>query len=107
MDAELHRVRIRAKRARYAAEAVRPVVGAPAARLAARLGGLQDALGELNDAVVITARLEALTPMLTSAAGFTAGRVSGILTERALEHRSAWQAAWKRVDRRAVTAWLR
>jgi CHAD domain-containing protein len=106
-DAALHDVRIRAKRARYAAEAVRPVVGAPAARLAARLGGLQDALGELNDAVVITARLEALTPMLTSAAGFTAGRVSGILTERALEHRSAWQAAWKRVDRPAVTAWLR
>jgi CHAD domain-containing protein len=106
-DDALHDVRIRAKRARYAAEAVRPVVGAPAARLASRLGDLQDALGELNDAVVITARLEALTPMLTSTGGFTAGRVSGILTERALEHRSAWQSAWRRVDRRALTAWLR
>jgi hypothetical protein len=57
--------------------------------------------------VVITARLDALTPMLTSAGGFTAGRVSGILTERASEHRAAWQAAWKQVDRRGVTAWLR
>jgi len=106
-DAALHGVRIRAKRARYAADAVRPIVGAPAARLADRLADLQDALGELNDAVVITARLEALMPLLTSAGGFTAGRVSGILTDRALEHRSAWRAAWKRVDRRAVTAWLR
>jgi CHAD domain-containing protein len=106
-DAALHDVRIRAKRARYAAEAVRPVIGAPAARLAARLAVLQDALGELNDAVVITARLDALTPMLTPAGGFMAGRVSGILTERASEHRAAWQAAWKQVDRRGVTAWLR
>jgi CHAD domain-containing protein len=106
-DAALHDVRIRAKRARYAAEAVHPVVGRPAHRLAARLADVQDALGELNDAAVITARLDALTPMLTSAGGFAAGRVSGILTERALEHRSAWQAAWRRVDRRALTAWLR
>ena len=38
-DEELHEVRIRAKRARYAAEVAAPVVGEPAKRLAKAVGG--------------------------------------------------------------------
>jgi CHAD domain-containing protein len=59
-DEELHALRIRAKRCRYALEAVAPVLGAPARRLARALAGLQDVLGELHDAVVAGAWLRAV-----------------------------------------------
>lgn len=54
--AAYHRVRIRAKRARYAAEAIAPFVGATEGqyqRLARRAAALQDVLGALQDAVVL------------------------------------------------------
>ncbi|MGH3127806.1 MAG: CHAD domain-containing protein, partial [Gaiellaceae bacterium] len=51
-DEELHAVRIRTKRVRYAAEAAEPIVGKPARTFAKAAEGLQDVLGELNDAVV-------------------------------------------------------
>ena len=51
-DVALHAVRIRAKRCRYAAEAVSPAIGKPAKRFAAAVAGVQDVLGEHQDAVV-------------------------------------------------------
>jgi len=50
-DAELHQARIRAKRARYAAQAATPFSPPACKKLAKRLGKLQDALGLLNDGV--------------------------------------------------------
>ena len=44
-DEELHAVRIRAKRCRYAAEAVAPAVGKPAKRFAAAVAEVQEVLG--------------------------------------------------------------
>ena len=51
-DAALHRVRRRAKRARYAAEAVEPVFGKPARDFARGMADLQTVLGEHQDAVI-------------------------------------------------------
>ncbi len=51
-DAELHAVRIRAKRVRYAAEAVAPAVGKGAKRFASAVAGVQEVLGDHQDAVV-------------------------------------------------------
>src|SRR5262249_1607035 len=55
-DEDLHEVRKRAKRARYAAEAVSIALGEPgsedASRFARRATDLQDVLGEHQDAVV-------------------------------------------------------
>ena len=51
-DEELHAVRIRAKRCRYAVEAVAPVVGKEAKRIASAVAGLQGVLGDHQDAVV-------------------------------------------------------
>src|SRR5207244_3110067 len=45
-DEELHAVRIAAKRVRYAAEAVAPLLGKPARDLAEAASELQDILGE-------------------------------------------------------------
>lgn len=105
-DDDLHSVRILSKRCRYSCDAVRPALGKPARRMARRLAAIQDSLGALNDAVVITARLTALTPTLTPAAVFAAGQVSGVLKERAVEHHNAWESAWQELDRKAVTGWL-
>ena len=51
-DDELHEIRIRTKRVRYAADAVAPVVGKQARSFARAAAGLQEALGDVNDAVV-------------------------------------------------------
>src|SRR5262249_25553874 len=51
-DAQLHELRIRTKRVRYAAEAAAPVVGKQARALARAAADLQEVLGDLNDAVV-------------------------------------------------------
>ena len=59
-DEELHAIRIRTKRARYAAEAATPVVGKPARAFAHAAAELQEVLGELNDAVVAAALARAL-----------------------------------------------
>ncbi len=49
---QLHEVRIRTKRVRYAAEAAAPIVGKPARAFANAASSLQDVLGDLNDSVV-------------------------------------------------------
>ena len=56
-DADLHEIRIRAKRARYAAEALVPAFGKPARRFAAAAAELQTVLGRHQDAVIASAWL--------------------------------------------------
>src|SRR5262249_22673063 len=56
-DPELHRIRILAKRARYAAEAVAPVAGADASSFARAAAKLQTVLGEHQDSVTAQAWL--------------------------------------------------
>ena len=51
-------IRIRTKRARYAAEAAAPIVGKPARAFARAAAELQEVLGDLNDAVVAARWLE-------------------------------------------------
>jgi CHAD domain-containing protein len=58
--ADFHRLRIRCKRLRYSLEFTSGVYGARAARFTRRLAKLQDALGQLQDAEVATARLLSL-----------------------------------------------
>jgi len=74
-DDELHRVRIKAKRARYAAEL------AGAERVVDALKKVQDVIGEHQDAVVAEARLRTLARAKTAIA---AGRL--IELERARRH---------------------
>jgi CHAD domain-containing protein len=89
----LHLVRKAAKRARYAAEATQPVIGAKAAtRHAKRYQALQDLLGEHQDSLVSADLLR----RLGAKAGTTAGEngfAFGILHER--EARNARNARSK------------
>jgi CHAD domain-containing protein len=59
-DSPFHRARKAAKRTRYAAELVRPAVGKAAKRLAKEHEMRQDALGQLQDHVMIVAVLRDL-----------------------------------------------
>ena len=49
--AQLHRIRIKSKQLRYAAEAATPIIGAPARRTASAAERVQTVLGEHHDAV--------------------------------------------------------
>ena len=105
---ELHEVRIKAKRARYACDAVRPVVGKPAKKLASRLGDLQDVLGDLHDTSVAEDWLRAAAADVRVAR--SAAVAAGLLVAReradgaALEAR--WPDAWAGV-RATDRDWLR
>jgi CHAD domain-containing protein len=106
-DDELHQIRIRAKRARYAAEAVEPVIGKPAERFADAVADLQEVLGDHHDAVVGQA-------WLRQTAGATRRRdvalVAGqlIAAERAsaAAARDRWREVWKAASRGKLRAWL-
>jgi CHAD domain-containing protein len=105
-DEDLHTVRVKAKRARYAAELATVEVGRPAERLAGRLKKLQDILGAHQDAAVAEARLRELAG---EGSGPGAGLVAGLLVERERARRMAARAAfeewWPKVRRRGRKAW--
>lgn len=105
-DEGFHGVRIAAKRARYAAEAVAPVVGKPARRFAEGVAGLQQSLGDYNDTVVARQWLGEVAGRLGAGGAFYAG----VLTERERllggEALANWRAAWKRLDRKKLHGWL-
>ncbi len=78
-DQALHAARIRAKRVRYAAEALAPVFGKRARAFAQAAVGLQDVLGEHQDSVVAAAWLREVVRADTVARlrGRPAGRDRG------------------------------
>jgi len=102
---QLHAVRIRVKRARYAAELARATVGRRARRFIDRAITLQDILGEHQDAAVAEQRLR----RLLRTAGGGRGSVGRRLLERQRgRRRAAWTAfqdQWPKVERRGRKAW--
>ena len=105
-DPQLHRIRIRAKQLRYAAEAAAPVVGKPARRMAAAAEGLQTVLGDHHDAVTAEDwfRREAATGSQTIA--FSAGQLVAIQRQRQARLRRQWRGVWASLDRKKVRRWL-
>jgi CHAD domain-containing protein len=105
-DAELHRLRVRGKRARYAGELAEAAVGKKARRFVARAKQLQDLLGEHQDAVVADERLRELVlsknnPQLA----LVAGRLVEHQRERMLRARAQAPKALDKVRRAGRKAW--
>ncbi|MBI4013298.1 MAG: CHAD domain-containing protein [Candidatus Rokubacteria bacterium] len=105
-DAELHAVRIRGRRARYATELAEAAVGEAASRFIRRAQVFQDVLGEHQDASVAERRIRQLVASARARwAAFAAGR----LVERQRARREAARAAlpdtWAKLEKRGRAAW--
>jgi CHAD domain-containing protein len=101
-DEELHGVRIRAKRARYAAEALDSE-----SRFVSRAKDVQDVLGEHQDGAVAEERIRELVVRVrgTGRTALAAGRLIERQRSRRAAAREAWPRAWKRLRRAGDDAW--
>ncbi|MGW5055077.1 CHAD domain-containing protein [Actinokineospora sp. NPDC004072] len=101
-DEDLHRLRIRGKRLRYAAE----LRGKKAKPLVKATKKLQGVLGEHQDAAVAVARVRALLAAMGGAVPVDVALVAGRLIEREharrAESRARWRAAAAEVGKRAA-----
>jgi CHAD domain-containing protein len=105
-DHPLHDVRKAAKRARYAAESVTPVVGKPAKRLAKALERIQETLGDHQDSVVerVWLRDLGMRAHLAGENAWTFGRLHALAEARAL-HDEAEYAELRAQAHAAASDW--
>ncbi len=103
-DADRHRVRIAAKQLRYALEFLAPMLEKNATRRQLRaLAGLQEALGQLNDAAVATGLLDELSelrPDLAAPAHFARGWLAAFAEARIAALDEAWAPVQRELRRR-------
>jgi CHAD domain-containing protein len=105
-DEQLHRVRILAKRVRYAADASVPVAGEAAAASAAKMASLQTVLGEQHDAVVTREWLRRQAEATASVA-FAAGQLAALEVNTMRGTSQRWRKAWEAALRKKDWRWLR
>lgn len=103
-DADLHRIRILAKRLRYATEAGLPPFGHRAARLADAATDIQIVLGNQHDAVVAEEWLRAAA-VEDPAAGVVAGQLVARNRRDAERCGRKWPRLWRRASARRLRAW--
>ena len=101
---ELHRARIRGKRARYAAELAEANIGEPATRFIERAKRFQDVIGEHQDARVAEERIRVLARGAPPATADAARRVLKRQRARRREARAELPGAWKRLKRKGRKA---
>lgn len=106
-DEQLHAVRIKAKQARYAAEVAAIAAGKPARRFAKAVAGLQEVLGDLQDAAVSETWLRSAAAALPADPAEVAIGLADLERAEIDRLRHAWRKAWKVADRKALRSWLR
>lgn len=106
-DSALHRVRISAKRCRYAADVAELAIGKPAGRLSRSMARVQDCLGELHDCVVGEAWLRQAAADLRPAQALVAGELVVLERDAAEAARREWPPTWARASRRSLRRWMR
>ena len=102
-DSDLHRIRILAKRVRYAAEAAEPITGKLATRSAEAAAALQDVLGDHQDSVTAQRWLREAG---RGARAFVAGELTALERETAAYDRASWHDAWKKLARKRLRRWM-
>ncbi|HYX85559.1 MAG TPA: CYTH and CHAD domain-containing protein [Gaiellales bacterium] len=100
-DEAVHRLRIKGKRARYAAELAARPGDRRGQKFIGAMKGFQDVLGEHQDAVVAADRLRALAAAAPAPVVMAAGRLIEGEAERRADARRALPKAWKAVARGA------
>ncbi|HEY5422397.1 MAG TPA: CYTH and CHAD domain-containing protein [Ilumatobacteraceae bacterium] len=104
-DAVYHAVRIKSKRARYAAEAVAPVAGRDARRFADAVAEVQTVLGEHHDAAVAEAWLRAAAKAVPSTR-LVAGELIEMEREDRARLRKEFTDVWKKASRPKLRKWM-
>ncbi len=105
-DDEWHQVRIAAKRARYAGEAVAPVLGEQAEEFARQMERITEVLGEHQDAADAGRAIRALVANVDPHASFTLGVLFAAERERVIATRREFAKLWPKVSRRKWRRWL-
>ncbi len=105
-DASLHRVRLLAKRARFAAEAAVPVIGPDARRFARAMSSVQNVLGIQHDAVVAHQWVRTHALPETPPVSFAGGMVAGLLRNSAASAAHEFPNVWRRASRGKLREWL-
>lgn len=106
-DDALHQARKTAKHARYAAEALSPAFGKPAAAFATRMKDVQSVLGDHHDGVVARATIAELGRAGQADIAFCFGILYQREADRARELETRARDAWKRARRPKYADWLR
>lgn len=101
----LHETRKKAKRARYAAEAVAARFGKPATSFASGMKDLQTVLGDVQDSVVSAAELGRLTSVANDS--FALGRAQVLEEEQGRTSMASVEAAWSKASAPKLRNWLR
>ena len=105
-NATIHEIRIKTKRARYAAQLAEPVVGKPATRFIKKARVVQNILGMHQDAIQAEAHIRAFLKQSTSVrAAFVAGRMVERQRERREQARKKMRALWKGLLKRGESVW--
>jgi CHAD domain-containing protein len=105
-DAELHRLRIKTKRARYAAELAETCIGKAATRFITQAKVFQDVLGVHHDAVVAEKHIREFSDQSPSVrAAFVSGRMVERLRQQRDIARTRMQLEWKKLQKRGKKAW--
>jgi CHAD domain-containing protein len=104
-DRKLHRLRIKAKRVRYASEAVAPVFGPPASAFADAAAELQDALGDAQDAVIVVTWIQRWAAIGGSSRTAAAEDLAAAV-ERLGKREEHWRAAWTALSAKRLRRWF-
>jgi CHAD domain-containing protein len=102
---DLHAVRIKVKRARYAAELARTAAGERGKRFIHQAKKLQDVLGDLQDAVVIEQYLHDAIDRTEPAQALGKHLVKR-QRKRRKKARAAFFEEWPKLERRGQEAWI-
>ncbi|HEX3707616.1 MAG TPA: CYTH and CHAD domain-containing protein [Mycobacteriales bacterium] len=102
-----HKVRIEAKRLRYSCEAASATFGRPAHQLSRIAAGLQDSLGENQDATIAADLLRVVaTARGGSTIAFTLGLMHARQTVAGAAARAEFRKQWKAASRAKSLDWL-
>lgn len=106
-DEALHEIRIRAKRMRYAAEAVAGVIGKPARQLASAVAEVQGVLGDMQDAVVAETWLRSQAASGPPSRALVAGELVTLERQKQAACRREWVRPWKAASKKRLRRWLK
>ncbi len=104
-----HEARIKAKQARYAAEAVAPVFGKSAKRFAEQVERVTELLGEHQDAAVAAHTVSRMASgrKVTGPVGFALGLLHSFEQDTMTRQRKEFRRMWQDVSRPRWRAWLK